>query len=48
MEEMGRIVLGIILGVLLVPVAAMCWFRFGHPPVAVADAPSADGETDHR
>jgi mono/diheme cytochrome c family protein len=36
---MGRIVLGIILGVLLVPVAVMGWFRFGHPPVAVADTP---------
>jgi mono/diheme cytochrome c family protein len=25
--------------VLLVPVAVMGWFRFGHPPVAVADTP---------
>ncbi len=36
---MGRIILGIILGVLLVPVAVLGWFRFGHPPVAVGDAP---------
>ena len=36
---MGRILLGIILGVLLVPVAVLAWFRFGHVPVAVADPP---------
>jgi hypothetical protein len=36
LEEDGSIVLGIILGVVLVPVAVMGWFRFGHPPVAVA------------
>jgi thiosulfate dehydrogenase len=36
---MGRVLLGIILGILLVPVAAMVWFHFGNPPVAVADAP---------
>jgi thiosulfate dehydrogenase len=37
--EMGRIVFGIIVGVVLVPLAAMGWFRWGHPPVAVADKP---------
>ena len=36
---MVRILLGIILGVLLVPIAVMAWFHFGHVPVAVADAP---------
>jgi mono/diheme cytochrome c family protein len=36
---MGRIFLGIVLGILLVPVAAMGWFHLGHPPVAVADTP---------
>jgi thiosulfate dehydrogenase len=36
---MGRILFGIILGVLLTPVALLVWFRYGHPPVAVADTP---------
>jgi thiosulfate dehydrogenase len=36
---MGRILLGIILGVILVPVAVLAWFHFGHVPVAVADPP---------
>lgn len=36
---MGRILLGIILGVLLVPIAVLGWFRFGRVPVAVADPP---------
>jgi len=36
---MGRILLGIILGVVLVPIAVLAWFHFGHVPVAVADAP---------
>lgn len=36
---MGRILLGIVLGVILVPVAVMAWFHFGKVPVAVADAP---------
>jgi thiosulfate dehydrogenase len=36
---MGRVLLGIILGVLLVPVAVLAWFHFGKVPVAVADAP---------
>lgn len=38
-EGMGRVLLGIILGIVLVPVAALAWLHFGHPPVAVADAP---------
>src|SRR5580658_731827 len=36
---MGRILLGIILGVILVPVIALAWLHFGHVPVAVADPP---------
>jgi thiosulfate dehydrogenase len=36
---MGRLFLGIILGILLAPAALLAWFRFGHPPVAVADPP---------
>jgi len=36
---MGRTLLGIILGVILVPLAVLVWLNYGHPPVAVADAP---------
>lgn len=36
---MGRFLLGVLLGVLLIPVVVYGWFKFGHPPVAVADAP---------
>lgn len=36
---MGRVLLGIILGIILVPVAVMAYFHFGHPPVAVNDPP---------
>lgn len=36
---MSRILFGIVLGILLVPFAAITWFYFGHPPVAVADKP---------
>jgi mono/diheme cytochrome c family protein len=35
---MIRIILGIVLGFLLVPVVAWVWLTYGHPPVAVADA----------
>lgn len=34
---MGRFILGIIVGLLLAPAIVWGWFRFGHPPVAVAD-----------
>jgi mono/diheme cytochrome c family protein len=37
--SMGRILFGIVLGIVLVPLAVLGWFRFGHPPVAVADPP---------
>ena len=36
---MGRIVLGIIFGIALVPVALVAWLWFGKVPVAVADRP---------
>lgn len=36
---MGRIVLGIVLGVILTPLVVVAWFQFGKPPVAVADPP---------
>ncbi len=36
---MKRFLLGLILGVILVPAAAMLYFHLGHPPVAVADKP---------
>jgi mono/diheme cytochrome c family protein len=36
---MGRVLLGIILGAILVPIAVVAWFYFGHVPVAVADPP---------
>ncbi len=36
---MGRFVLGLIVGLVLAPVVLLAWFRFGHPPVAVADPP---------
>jgi len=38
-EGMGRILLGVIFGIILVPVGAIVWFHFGHPPVAAADPP---------
>jgi mono/diheme cytochrome c family protein len=36
---MGRILLGIVLGIVLVPIAVLAWLRFGQVPVAVADPP---------
>jgi mono/diheme cytochrome c family protein len=36
---MGKIFLGIMLGLILVPVAVLVWFRFGQVPVAVNDPP---------
>jgi mono/diheme cytochrome c family protein len=36
---MGRILLGIVLGVILTPLVVLAWFQFGKPPVAVADPP---------
>jgi thiosulfate dehydrogenase len=34
---MKRFLLGLVLGVLLVPVSAVLYFHLGHPPVAVSD-----------
>jgi len=39
---MGRVLLGIVLGVLLVPVAVLVWFHYGAVPVAVNDRPFPD------
>jgi hypothetical protein len=36
---MGRILLGIIVGILLVPAAVLAWLHYGQLPVAVADTP---------
>jgi hypothetical protein len=36
---MFRVLLGIVVGILLVPIAGLAWLRFGHIPVAVADPP---------
>jgi len=36
---MGRLLFGVILGFVLAPLALLAWFHWGHPPVAVADAP---------
>ena len=36
---MSRILLGVVIGVLLIPLAVLGWLRFGRPPVAVADQP---------
>jgi len=36
---MGRLLLGIVLGIVLVPIALVGWLRFGRVPVAVADPP---------
>jgi mono/diheme cytochrome c family protein len=37
--EMIRFLLGLVLGVLLLPLGAWYWLSHGRPPVAVADAP---------
>ncbi len=36
---MGRVLLGVLLGIALVPIALLGWLRFGDVPVAVADPP---------
>jgi thiosulfate dehydrogenase len=36
---MFRLLLGIVIGVLLAPIAILAWFHFGHVPVAVNDPP---------
>jgi thiosulfate dehydrogenase len=39
---MGRILFGILLGLVLAPAAVFAWFHWGHPPVAVTDPPLPD------
>ncbi len=36
---MGKFVVGVILGLVLMPLAVLAWFHWGNPPVAVADPP---------
>ncbi len=36
---MIRFIFGVLIGLVLIPVGAWLWFSYGHPPVAVADAP---------
>ena len=36
---MGRFILGVVVGVIIVPLAVLAWFQWGKPPVAVADPP---------
>lgn len=36
---MIRFVLGVIVGLILAPLAVLAWFYWGHPPVAVTDPP---------
>jgi mono/diheme cytochrome c family protein len=36
---MGRVLIGVILGVILVPAAVLAWIHFGNVPVAVSDPP---------
>lgn len=36
---MFKFLLGVVIGVVLVPAAVIAYLHFGHPPVAVADAP---------
>ena len=34
----GKLILGVFIGLLVMPLGALVYLRFGHPPVAVADA----------
>jgi thiosulfate dehydrogenase len=36
---MGKFLLGVLLTLIAVPIVGYCYLRYGHPPVAVADAP---------
>lgn len=38
-NKMGRFIFGVIIGLALFPLGLMAWFRWGNPPVAVADHP---------
>lgn len=36
---MGRFLLGLVIGLILVPLCVLAYFKFGNPPVAVSDHP---------
>jgi thiosulfate dehydrogenase len=36
---MGRVLLGVLIGIVLVPVAGLTYLKYGRPPVSVADEP---------
>lgn len=36
---MGRFIIGVIVGLIIFPLGLIGWFRWGNPPVAVADHP---------
>lgn len=36
---MGRFIIGVIVGLIVFPLGLIGWFRWGNPPVAVADQP---------
>ncbi len=36
---MNRFFIGLVIGLAILPIAALCYLRFGHPPVAVGDKP---------
>jgi thiosulfate dehydrogenase len=45
---MKGFVLGLLIGLLLLPIGAVVYFHFGHPPVAVADSPfPLEGQIAH-
>jgi thiosulfate dehydrogenase len=37
--DMGRVLVGLLIGIVLVPAAALMYLKYGRPPVAAADAP---------
>src|SRR5215469_2601768 len=37
--RMGRLLLGVVIGIILVPLVALAYFQWGHVPVAVSDPP---------
>ncbi len=36
---MGRVLLGVVIGIVLVPLCGLAYLKYGRPPVAVSDAP---------
>jgi len=38
-NDMGRFIIGVIVGLIVFPLGLIGWFRWGTPPVAVADRP---------